>query len=196
MARRAGAGRVKTRLARDVGAIEALRLYRRLLADTCRKLARDRRWRTLLAITPDHTGARPHLPVRVTISQGRGDLGARMQRLLDRAGPGKTARGPLIIVGADIPGIAPAHIAHAFRLLQGHDAVLGPAADGGYWLVGFSRRRARLAPFASVRWSSPYALADTLANLRGRRVALADTLCDLDTGADLLRHMARQPLFL
>lgn len=190
MARRPGAGRVKTRLARDVGAVEALRLYRRLLGATCRRLAGERRWRTVLALTPDR-GVRLRLPAASVVGQGRGDLGGRMQRLFDRVGCG-----PLIVVGADIPGIAPAHVAHAFRLLQGHDAVFGPATDGGYWLVGFARRRARLAPFDRVRWSSPHALIDTIANLKGCRVALADTLADLDTGADLVRHMARPLLFL
>ena len=57
------------------------------------------------------------------------------------------------------------HIAAAFRLLGRHDLVFGPAEDGGFWLVG-ARRRPRLPPlFGQVRWSSPHALADTLADL-------------------------------
>jgi uncharacterized protein len=59
--------------------------------------------------------------------------------------------------------------------------VLGPAHDGGYWLIGLRRSPRVLAPFAGVRWSGPHALADTLANLNGKRVLLAPTLRDVDT---------------
>ena len=85
-------------------------------------------------------------------------------------------RAPSIIVGSDIPAIEAEHIAQAFRLLGRNDAVFGPAADGGYWLIGLKRMPKALAPFAGVRWSSPHALADTLANLKGKRVAFAATL--------------------
>ena len=64
------------------------------------------------------------------------------------------------------------------------DAAFGPAADGGYWLVALSPRRPA-RPFAAVRWSSEHALADTLANFSGRRIALLRTLHDVDTAADL-----------
>jgi uncharacterized protein len=127
----------------------------------------------------------------VRIIQRRGGLGQRMQGIFDAAG-----RGPLIIVGTDIPFVSRNILARAFRLLRGADAVFGPAEDGGYWLVGFRRRPATLAPFGNVRWSSPHALADTLANLRGRRVAFAATLFDIDTSEDYRRYkraMARFP---
>ena len=114
------------------------------------------------------------------LPQGGGDLGARMQRIFDR-GPA----GPMLIVGTDVPGIRPAHIAEAFRLLGRHDAVFGPATDGGYWLVGLRRHPRVLRPFADVRWSSPHALADTLANLEGRAVAFVATLSDVDDASDL-----------
>ena len=99
-------------------------------------------------------------------------------------------RDPLLIVGTDVPGIRPAHIAEAFRLLGRHDAVLGPATDGGYWLVGLRRRPRVLRPFANVRWSSPHALADTLANLEGRTVAFVATLSDVDSASDLRLNAA------
>ncbi len=67
--------------------------------------------------------------------------------------------------------------------------MFGPAPDGGYWLVGLKRVPRLLAPFAGVRWSSPHALADTLANLDGLRVVFAATLSDVDTGEDF-RQMA------
>lgn len=169
-------GAVKRRLARGIGALPALRFYRNQLATLLRRLARDRRWRTVLAVTPDRAGAR--WPVRLPrLPQGRGDLGARMQRALSR-------HRRAVLVGSDIPGLGPADIAGAFRALGRADAVFGPAEDGGYWLVGLGPRRP-VRPFAAVRWSTEHALADTLANFRGRRLALLRRLRDVDTAADL-----------
>ena len=99
-----------------------------------------------------------------------------MQRLFERLPPG-----PVVIVGSDIPALRAAHVAQAFMLLGRADAVLGPALDGGYWLIGLKRSPRVLAPFAGVRWSSADALADTLVHLDGKRVALAPTLRDVDT---------------
>ena len=95
--------------------------------------------------------------------------------------------GPAIIVGSDIPAIKPSDIARAFRLLGNVDAVFGRARDGGYWLVGLRRSPRLLAPFANVRWSGPHALADTLRNLQGQRVAFAATLSDVDSEEDYRR---------
>jgi glycosyltransferase A (GT-A) superfamily protein (DUF2064 family) len=117
--------------------------------------------------------------------QGGGDLGRRMQRIFDRAGPG-----PVVIVGTDVPQVTRADVAAAFRLLGRCDAVFGPADDGGYWLVGLRRRPRVLRPFGGVRWSSPHALADTLANLRGRPIARVAALSDVDTPADFVRCAA------
>lgn len=181
MAKQPVMGRVKTRLAAAVGAAEATRAYRVMLADILRRLAGDWRWITWLAVAPDRT-ARPAWwqgPFRPRlIAQGPGDLGRRMQSLFDRLPPG-----PAVIIGSDIPTIAPDDIARAFHALAGHDAVLGPSSDGGYWLVGLARRRLE-RPFGGVRWSSPDTLADTRANLAGRRVVLLRTLADIDTADD------------
>jgi hypothetical protein len=186
-------GRVKTRLARETGTVAAAWWFRHQALGLVRDLGRDPRWRTVLAVTPDAEG----LASRVWPAglprwpQGRGDLGARMGRAL-RAGP----PGPVIVVGADIPGLRPAHIARAFRLLGRADAVIGPAGDGGYWLIGL-RRGGRAAPaglFGGVRWSGPHALADTMASLRPLRVARADRLDDVDTAGDLLRLRGRGAL--
>ncbi len=112
-----------------------------------------------------------------------------MQRIFDCCGSG-----PLIIVGTDIPFITREIIAKAFRHLHGADAVFGRAEDGGYWLVGLRRRPKRLAPFENIRWSSPYALADTLKNLSTHRAAFAATLFDIDTEADYLRYLRERAL--
>jgi rSAM/selenodomain-associated transferase 1 len=186
MAKGARRGAVKRRLASEIGEGEALRFYRSCLAHSLMRLANDPRWVTLLATAPDRDSASHIFPSRSRIQhmpQGRGDLGQRMQRILHRLPPG-----PVIIVGSDIPAMRPSHIAHAFRLLGHADAVLGPARDGGYWLIGLRRSARVLSPFAGVRWSTGSALADTLANLDGSRVGFVATLGDVDTKQDLRRE--------
>lgn len=178
-------GRAKTRLAREVGSVAAARWFRRESLALVRRLAADPRWRTRLAVTPDAEGLASRVwPAGVARTpQGRGDLGARMARALRTAPPG-----PVVLVGADLPRLRPAHIARAFTALGRADAVFGPAEDGGFWLVGLARRRGTPPGFlAGCRWSSPHALSDALATAGPLRVALADTLPDIDSAADLDR---------
>lgn len=178
-------GRVKTRLAREIGPAEATRFARISARATIARLARDARWRTVLAIAPDTAvAARAWPPGCARTGQGRGDLGARMARLL------APAVRPALLVGADIPGVSPAIIAAAFRLLRRHDAVFGPAEDGGFWLIGLNRQAPRRGLFAAVRWSSPYALADTVAGLQQARIAYVARLADVDNAPSHRRFAA------
>lgn len=180
MAKEPRAGRVKSRLAAEVGMAEAVRFCRVALAGLLRRVGRDPRWETLLAVAPDASVLSRAWPGGIPrLAQGHGDLGERMQRVFTRLPPG-----PVVIVGSDIPDIRASHVADALRLLARHDAVLGPSPDGGYWLVGLRRRPRVPAIFADVRWSSEHALADTLANCRGLSVGFAATLADIDTAAD------------
>ena len=81
-------------------------------------------------------------------------------------------------------------VAAAFRALGRARACFGPAEDGGYWLVALGPLRPA-RPFAGVRWSTHHALADTLTNFTGRRLALLRRLRDVDTLADLKAQQAR-----
>jgi uncharacterized protein len=183
-----GAG--KRRLARDIGDAAALRFERAMLGLLLRRLGRDRRWQLRLAVTPDQARHRARLwPRGVPVAaQGAGDLGLRMRRALADCPPG-----PALLVGSDIPALAAHHIADAFRLLGDRDLVFGPAADGGFWLVG-ARRSPRLPPlFGPVRWSSPHALADALSNLPPRvSVGFAARLSDVDDGLAYRRLAPRR----
>ena len=183
MAKAPRIGRVKRRLAETIGPVAAWTFQRRNLNNLLRRLV-DPRWRTWIAVTPDaavHTHPWPH--GWTTIAQGGGDLGARMARIMESLPPG-----PVVIVGTDIPAVGPQHTAAAFLSLDRTDAVFGPAADGGYWLVGLRRRPRIIDPFAPVRWSGPHALSDTLANLpMGTHTAFLDTLEDVDDAESLDR---------
>ena len=107
-------GTGKRRLARDIGDIAALRFERAMIALLLRRLAKDRRWRLRIAVTPDKACRRARHWRRgvETVGQGAGDLGIRMRRALETCPPG-----PAVLVGADIPALDARHVAAAFRLL-------------------------------------------------------------------------------
>jgi uncharacterized protein len=184
-------GLVKTRLGREIGPAAATRLFRATSAAVLGRLMRDPRFQTRLAMAPDagaRTRAFAHTIPRQ--AQGGGDLGAKLHRAAHCA-----PAGPVVIIGTDIPSVRPAHIARAFRELGRHDVVVGPAEDGGFWMIGFHRRRALPRCYGGVRWSHAETLADVLANLSGYRVARLDTLSDLDSAADVRRltpHIGRR----
>ena len=112
--------------------------------------------------------------------QGRGDLTARLGKGLAEAPPG-----PVLFLGTDAPDISPALIRRAIRQLQTHDAVFGPARDGGFWLFGLHKSARTRCPFANVRWSGPHAMEDVWANLPTRsRIGLLPQLIDIDDASD------------
>lgn len=180
------AGGVKTRLARGVGAARAASFYRSVTNTVLSRLVRPGKWRTYLAVAPDNAVMSRAWPFSVggshvvRVMQGGGDLGARMQRVMDGM-----PSGPVVIVGSDIPQVSASHIERAFCALSQADAVFGPSPDGGYWLVGL-RRSGRVArAFDNVRWSSATTLDDTLLNLDGLSVEQIDVLADVDEASDL-----------
>ncbi len=177
------AGRVKTRLARDLGPARAAAIFRHLTTQTIAE-ARRGPWRTILAVDPpasargfSHTWP-PRMP---RVAQARGDLGERMA-----AAFGAAPEGPALIIGADAPAVRAPNIRQAFRALAAHDFVFGPSDDGGFWLVGCARRRAFSAIFEGVRWSTKHALGDAMASLpKGASIAFVSALRDVDNVADL-----------
>jgi len=184
-------GRVKTRLAKDIGQNETLRFYRNTLSTVSQRLTGHGKFNFSIALTPD-TGlvneCSPILGRQPLRAQGSGDLGKRMTSAFASLPPG-----PALIIGSDIPDIHPHHLEVAFRKLGENDAVFGPCDDGGYWLVGLKRRQG-LAPdfMRHVRWSSCHALKDTLATLpKHWKVAYINKLDDIDDGAAYMEWAKR-----
>jgi rSAM/selenodomain-associated transferase 1 len=181
-------GAVKTRLARDIGAAETIRFYRNTLTRLVRRIGRDQRFETILAVTPDAAASERGLwPGGVYVTgQGQGDLGRRMMRALRRAG-----QRPALVTGSDIPEISAHHLADAFAALGGKPFVLGPARDGGYWLIG-ARHPSRLREdmLDGVRWSAPHTMQDTIERL-GEVAVLRAVLDDVDDGSTYRRLAAR-----
>lgn len=182
------AGRVKTRLAREIGAVRATMFYRLALRNVIARLGRQPFWRAVVIVDPDTGVASRMLPSGVArAGQGRGDLGVRMQRPMRMLPPG-----PVCLIGTDVPDISVADVRRAFRQLGDADAVFGPAEDGGFWLVGLKRMPRVIDPYRGrVPWSQADTLARTLANLVDHRTALAARHHDVDSAADLAGNRGR-----
>jgi rSAM/selenodomain-associated transferase 2/rSAM/selenodomain-associated transferase 1 len=120
--------------------------------------------------------------------QGRGDIGRRMERALtDGFQDGYTA---IVIIGSDIPDISNAIIMQAFKALQKNRLVLGPADDGGYYLIGMHLAdgyRAYSELFEAIKWGTNTVLSQTIAAAErlGMAYVLLDTLKDVDHPADI-----------
>jgi rSAM/selenodomain-associated transferase 1 len=158
----------------------------------------DATTRVVVVGTPDDGAPALHrwLGARWPVEpQGDGDLGARMRRAVARhldAGAGR-----VVVVGTDCPEVDARVVRGALARLDAHDAVFGPAADGGYYLVGVRRAaagRALGALFDEVPWSAAETLAVSLARAgsAGLSVALLPELCDVDTAADWHAWRARR----
>jgi rSAM/selenodomain-associated transferase 1 len=176
------AGRVKTRLGQDIGMTTSAWWFRHQTKTLLRNLE-DPRWDLILAVSPDRTGMnfRGWHYTLTRFPQGHGTLGDRMKRILTLH-----SRGPIVLIGADIPNIKKQDIRCAFEKLGTHKFVFGPAFDGGYWLVGAKRvGEMPLTLFQDVRWSTSNALEDTLKTLGTSSVGYVRQLQDIDTLADL-----------
>ncbi len=180
------AGEVKTRLASVLGTEVAASLAGAFLTDVLATV-RPLPWaRVVIATTgsfaPEWADIVEGLPLW---DQGLGHLGRRMEAILAR---GLHEGAPLAIaLGADVPGLPTAHLERARDLLEDHDAVLGPAHDGGYYLVGL--RRCPEGVFEEVPWSVPETFERTRARFEqlGLSVAVGEPFGDVDEPADLYR---------
>ncbi|NOU28984.1 MAG: glycosyltransferase [Polyangiaceae bacterium] len=176
-------GDVKTRLAAEMGHERAARLARAFFEDTLSTAVAVTDARVVVVVAGD-PALLPALPAEVSLwPQGEGDLGGRMERALQRA----LAEAPrAIVIGTDAPGLPAALLGSAVRATD-CDAVLGPADDGGFYLLGVDRCPSGLLD--DLPWSSESTLACTQARLEGRgyRVHVLPSWFDVDTPADLAR---------
>ena len=172
----------KRRIAATAGDARTLRIYRALLDHTRRVSSVVPATRYLyyseLVDTADEW---PAADFRKALQPPGNDLGAKMQAAFAATLP----RHPkVVIVGSDCAQLRPAHLSAAFAALDTHDAVLGPATDGGYYLLGL--KDLAVDVFSNMTWSTDTVAAETLARLAaaGRSVAQLETLSDIDTEAD------------
>jgi rSAM/selenodomain-associated transferase 1 len=179
MAKHPAPGRVKTRLAATLGAERACALYRAFVLDLAERLdalAYDVTWAYWPATAPFAT----LLPRARCWPQRGADLGERMANAVAECG------GPAVVIGADAPHVPAARLEEAVGALAADaDLVLGPADDGGYYLIGL--RAPRPPVFTGVPWGTDRVLAETLARAGGLRTLLLEPCFDVDTPADLTR---------
>lgn len=185
-------GLAKTRLIPELGSRGAARLQRRLTLRALETAVAARLGPVTLWCAPDtrHRFFRAlHKMAAVDcLDQPHGDLGDRMHTAFLHHCP----RGPLLLVGTDCPALTPGHLrAAAQALCDGFDAVLHPAEDGGYVLVGLRRPQPSL--FSGMQWSTADVMAQTRSRARALRVREFETLWDVDVPADLPRLRTRAP---
>jgi hypothetical protein len=179
-------GRVKTRLAIDIGDQAACSIYRRLVDQVLQQIQASG-----LALALFFDGDVTLVPeswkqyARFCIQQQGGDLGERMAAAFSRLFSDGVQQA--IVIGSDIPGINAAYLLQSFDLLKEHPLVLGPALDGGYCLIGFNQSHFTESVFQNIPWNSDQVLELTLhaAAQAGLTVGLLPALRDIDTVEDL-----------
>ena len=189
-------GEVKTRLAASLGPKAAADLYRLLAEQEVRRtLPRPGEYERLFFFSPADASAeiQSWFPGATLVPQQGADLGARMATAFDEAF-GRGAR-RVAVIGSDVPWVCREIVREAFCSLDDHHVVLGPAGDGGYYLMALDRPRPGL--FQGIAWSTPSVLMATAERARalGLRVRLLDVLPDIDTLDDVRREWWRlEPL--
>lgn len=181
-------GTVKTRLHPLLGPERCAALQAELIRHTLETASSPGR-RVYVAYAPGDGGegipspALADADARLIVQRG-GDLGQRLTAAVTEAFA--DGAGPLLVIGTDAPTLTPGHLEDAFSALETRDVVLGPALDGGYYLIGLRRPFTRLFALDPAWWSTDKVLAATLALAAeaGLRTQLATRLQDLDTPED------------
>ena len=187
-------GGVKTRLARTIGPDAALEMYRSFVLDALSMLKRAGR-PVIICYTPGKakkavaewlSGHDPFWPQTGT------DLGERMAAAFARAFSENYGR--VLLMGTDIPGLPASLIQEAFDALARHPAVIGPALDGGYYMIGFTKSGFSPGCFQGIDWSTPMVFAQTMERMRLNGVSchILPEWRDIDDGEDLKDLMSRK----
>ena len=174
------AGRVKTRLAKTIGPVAALEVYKSLL-QTTQAAAASLEIDTWVFYS-DHIEKIPWPHAKAFVQKGS-DLGQRMQNAFNDAF--EAGYNSVVLIGSDLPDLSAMVLNTAFSRLKTTETVFGPAKDGGYYLIGLRN----MLPFIfnNKPWSTPQLLDYTLQEIKNHQVSveLLDTLNDIDTFEDL-----------
>ncbi|WP_369048319.1 TIGR04282 family arsenosugar biosynthesis glycosyltransferase [Tenacibaculum sp. UWU-22] len=179
-------GKVKTRLAASIGDQKALEVYQILLHKTktiTQNLTCDKAVyysnKTIKNDIWDNTIYQKH-------QQKGSNLGMRMQSAFKKAFDMGYKK--VLIIGSDLYDLTQSHINKAFEKLNSNDVVMGPAKDGGYYLLAMKKLHANI--FENKAWGTATVKTETLNDLKDNRVYLLDELNDIDVIEDLENHAA------
>jgi len=184
-------GKVKTRLAKDVGDITAFKIYNFLLQHTVsvtRNLTVSKEVYYSEAIAQNDIWD-PEIYAK-KLQQGKG-LGERMKNAFQEGF--KNGYRNIIIIGSDLYDLQQDDLEKAFQLLHEKDAVIGPATDGGYYLLGMNQLFPEV--FQEKEWGTSSVLEDTLKSLKGKNIALLEARNDVDYYSDIKDHKDFQQFF-
>lgn len=180
-------GQVKTRLASGMGELPAFEIYKHLVQLTYSALEEVPVpvWTFFSDFIPEST----HPIVENSYVQQGQDLGERMSNAFARTF--ESGRDKVVLIGTDCPTLQCHHLLQAFEALNHSDLVLGPATDGGYYLIGMKSCAAYL--FEGIAWSTSQVLSQTLhvASQQGLIVTLLPELDDIDTQEDWQRYSSQ-----
>jgi uncharacterized protein len=180
-------GSVKSRLAAGIGPEAAAHLYRRFILDTVDVLVETGYGVRICYFPPDAAGLVAEMVGRewALLPQAGADLGERMANAFHDVFSAGYERA--VLVGSDIPELNHAIITEAFDALERNDAVLGPAADGGYYLIGFRKESMAPGAFHGIAWSTAAVFEETKRILEAEslRVHVLPMLHDMDSAEDL-----------
>lgn len=176
---------VKTRLAASIGHEKAMEVYQQLLKHTRATIkkvdVKTQIWYGNHIPNDDIWSDYPRF------EQPDGDLGAKMKYAFLTA---LRSHSKVVLIGSDCPELSTQHLEEAFHYLENHDVVLGPATDGGYYLIGMKQMHDSL--FAEIAWSTANVLDQTVHKIlrSGLSYALLAPLTDIDTAEDLQQFPA------
>lgn len=174
-------GKCKTRLAKTIGDENALTIYKMLLqhtANVVEQLNCDKAVYYSVKIRDNDIW--DNTIYQKNQQQGN-DLGYRMQNAF--ANSFKTGYEKVLIVGSDLYDLTPQHIQDAFNKLDSHDVTIGPAEDGGYYLLGMKTLLPNI--FENKNWGTETVREDTLKDLSTKKIALLEPLNDIDVFDDV-----------
>ena len=177
-------GKVKTRLAATIGDDMALEIYKKLLKhtlDIVEHVAVDKF--LFFSDTIEESIGFVNTPVYKVIQSGN-NLGDKMSNAFERLFKNKYKR--IIIIGTDCPGITANILEEAFSKLNDKDVVIGPAVDGGYYLIGVNQEQSNL--FDNIEWSTSAVLNSTIGRCKKNNLSytLLEELSDVDEEKDLI----------
>lgn len=176
-------GKVKTRLAAQIGNEKALQIYHQLL-DHTRTVVTETSCDPFVFVTETQEGE--YWKGFSMEIQSMGDLGVKMHDAFEFLFDKGYAK--VVIIGSDCPELSQVHLEKAYQLLDQHDLVIGPASDGGYYLLGMKKLYPLL--WKDKNWSTPSVYQNTISTIQKLQLSFGEleVLNDLDEEKDIPPH--------